>query len=265
MARPLRACGVAFCAGTLGAIAIDPPFGGVLSPEPDRISVVYGVLSVLVCGLALLSGAVAGIAGSVWARCAVYAAAAAGAVGLWLLLFPAILRGLAGLIPAADVAAYFGAIDEMHGVPPTLAGFGMLAPCLFAVGVALGLAWRERSLLWLYAAACGLAVAGLAAAHIRFLGYAEAVAAVMLPVALQWVGSGLVAAARQGVARRAVVAAFLLPPLLPAGAAAGGSPRQPQGEACHVRDNGRIIISPKHRRLHARAGGVAEPAFGDRA
>jgi hypothetical protein len=236
VSRPLIACGLAFCLGTLCAIALDPPFGGLMSPEPDRISVVYGVLAGLVCGLSLLSGPIARVAGSAWMRFALYGVACAGAVGLWLALFPAILRGLAGLIPAADVAAYFGAIDEMHGVPLSLSGFGMLAPCLLAVGFALSLAWRQRSLLWCYAAACGLVVAGLAMAHIRFLGYAEAVAAAMVPLALQHVSDGLARPAAGRIGRRVVMAVFLLPPILPFGSVAARPAEAAPGAPCRVRD-----------------------------
>jgi hypothetical protein len=236
MTAALRACGAAFCAGTIAVILLDPPSGGMLSPEPDRISIVYGVLAVLICGITFLSGLVERAARSVLSRCIAYGAVCAAAVGLWLWLFPAILRGLSGLIPAADVAAYFGAIDEMHGISPTVSGVGLLVPCVLAIAVACALGWRTWSLLWAYAAACGAVVAVLAVLHIRFLGYAEAAAAAMLPVALCAVSAGAGPQGRPRLLRRAVIAAFLIPPILPLVAPAGGGVQAGAGEVCHVRD-----------------------------
>ncbi len=231
--RALRACGMAFCAGTAAAILLDPPAGGLLSPEPDRISVVFGVLAVLLCGVAFMSGLVERWARSVLSRGLAYGAVCGAAVGLWLWLFPAITEGLAGLIPAADVAAYFGIINEMRGVPPTLSGAALLMPCVMAIGLALVLGWRSKNLLWAYAAGCGAVVATLAVLHIRFLGYAEVVAAVMLPVALSLVSSGGGSPRRLWILRRAVIVACLAPPILPLG---GDGAQAAAGGACRVAD-----------------------------
>jgi hypothetical protein len=236
MGRPLRLCFSAFCAVMLIAMLADPPFEGRFAPQFDRISVVYGALAAMLCALAWLLGPVGKRLHTVWARAAAAGALAAATLAVWLALFPMILSGLAGLIPPEDVAAYFGAIDEMHPLPRTLAGALMLAPPLLAVACTAALAWQRRSLLWAYATLCGAVVAVLALQHIRFLAYGEAAASIMLPVVLDALSASRLPELAQSLLRPTAIAAFLLLPILPvkAPAAPTAGAATARGEPCHV-------------------------------
>jgi hypothetical protein len=235
MTRALRTCFMSFLIVILAALLIDPPFEGRFAPVVDRISIAYAVLALMLCALAWLSASINAIARTVWTRCASYGAVSVATLGLWLTLFPNILHGLSGLIPAEDVAAYFGVIDEMKALPHTLGGALMIAPSVLSILAAVIISWQRQSLLWAYAALCGAGVVILAFQYIRFLGYAEAMAAAMLPVALDAIGSSRLQPALQSLSRQSAIATFLLLPILPTAAPAKPA-TSGAGAPCSVRD-----------------------------
>jgi len=214
VAGALKACGAAYAAVVVAAVLIDPPYGGLLSPEVDCVSVVYAALALLVGGaawtLALLGSR---ITLSPWKRvvCAVLAGIAV--IAIWLWLYPRVLHGLQGLVPAADAQAFFGSIAEMQPVAHNLYGMSLLMTGGFAVVSALGLAWYQRNALWLYAAACGIVVVALASMYVRFLGYSEAIGVLMLLATLAAPGALSWPAGWQAAFRAIVAALFLFGPL----------------------------------------------------
>jgi hypothetical protein len=212
MARPLKVGAASFAAGIAVALLIDPPNGGYLSSEPDCLSVVYLVLSLLICGSAWLLVYTSRSIGKIWGRISLCSVAATTVVGIWLLLFPPIVHGLNGLVPSADAEAYFGAISEMQPLLLSPLSVALLLPSVLAVVAAFCLAWRTRSLMWGYVSLCGFAVVVLAQSHIRFLGYAEAVAALTLPIILEFVTSSPVSALRKGSIRLSVLTVFMITP-----------------------------------------------------
>jgi hypothetical protein len=214
MARPLKAAAASFAAGVAVAWLIDPPNGGYLSPEPDCLSVVYLALSVLVCGASWFLVDVGRGIGGIWGRIALSVAAGAAAVSIWLLLFPSIVHGLGGLVPTSEVEAYFGAITEMQPLRLSLFSAGLLLPGILAVVAAFCLAWRTRNPLWAYASMCGCASVVLAQSHLRFVGYTEAGAALMLPVILEFVTLSPIPARWKAPSRMSALAAFLIAPTL---------------------------------------------------
>jgi hypothetical protein len=214
MARPLKVVAASFAAGIAAALLVDPPHGGYLSPEPDRLSVVYLALSILICSAAWLLVYAGQSIAKVWGRISLSLVGGATVLCVWLLLFPAITHGLGGLVPADNVAAYFGAIIEMQPVRLSLRSVGLLLLGILAVVAASWLAWRTRSLLWAYVGLCGCAAVVLAQYHIRFLGYTEAAAALMLPVILEFVTSSRMSEQRKRSIRVSVLAAFLAAPTM---------------------------------------------------
>ena len=209
-----RICAVTFAAGTACAALIDPPAGGRLAPEIDCVSIVFAILAMLIAAASLASIPLARAIASAPARLAAYAVICAFVLAIWLSLFPQVTRGLSGLVPAADVTAYFGAISEMQPIPAAPRGLAMLAIGLAGTASAAIIAWRTRELPFAYAAVCGAVIVILAAHYIRFLGYAEAAGAVMLPIAMAHLGAPEVPQPRQALRRRAAIAVFLLPALV---------------------------------------------------
>jgi hypothetical protein len=215
LAPCLAICGTTFAATIVVAVLCDPPYGGWLSPEVDCLSVVYVVFAAGACATAWLLAALGRYTSSVWMRalCAVVVCSAV--LGVWLWLYPNIIHGLSGLVPSSEVQAYFGAIAEMRHLRLDAHDTSLLVSGSLAVLVAIYLAVVRCSLLWAYAATCGLIIVALAASYIRFLVYAETIAAVMLPIAVEAAGrmQGSPTAAR--MLRVVVLAAFFLGPQLP--------------------------------------------------
>ena len=172
-------------------------------------------------------------------------AAGATVIGTWLWLYPSITQGLDGLVPPADAQAFFSAITEMRPMSMTVHDISMLLTGTAGVLLALGLAWRTRSALWAYAAGCGLVVLALAISHIRFVVYAEAIGALMLPVALELASSSQLSASRQSLLRLAIIAGCFLGPQLPAMALGKAGHSTDIMGNCHVAD-----IAPALRQLN---------------
>jgi hypothetical protein len=213
IARPLRSCGTAFVATMVIAVLIDPPSGGWLSPEVDCVSIVFVVLAALICAAAWLLALSGPRMTSVWIRSCGSVLIGVAVIGLWLWLYPRLTQGLGGLVPAQDADVLFGAIAEMQPVTHDLHGLSLLMTGAFAVVLALRLAWRQRSALWLYAAGCGCVVVALAASHVRFIAYPEASGVLMLLATLGWAGSPPQTYSRLSMFRAAVTAIFLFGPL----------------------------------------------------
>jgi hypothetical protein len=212
VAGAIRSCGTAFAAAVVAAVLIDPPYGGFLSVEIDCISIVYAVLAVLLCGAAWALASLGLHVASVWRRIVCALLTGLIVVGIWLWLYPRVLRGLGGLVPPEDARAFFGTIAEMRPIGHDLRSMSLLLTGIFAIGAALGLAWKRRNALWLYAAGCGIVVVTLAAMYVRFLGYSEAIGVLMLLAMLGASGSWPQARGTQALLRAGVTAAFLFGP-----------------------------------------------------
>lgn len=236
LSRCLTACALAFATTVATAVLCDPPHGGWLSPEVDCNSIVYVVLALLVCAAAWFLVACGRYLNSASLR-----GLSAGAVGglvlsIWLWLYPDFMRGLSGLVPPSAAQAYFGAIAEMRRLRFDGQDIGLLVSGTLAVLAALALAIGKRSLLWGYAAACGLFVVALAASYIRFVVYAEAIAAMMLPIALQAASQVRGSPVLRSFLPIAVLAAFYLGPQLPALAVGSNRGAGDIMARCHVAD-----------------------------
>lgn len=213
VAGALTGCGTAYAAAMGAAVLIDPPYGGFLSPEVDCVSVAYVVLAGLVGGAAWALALLGPRLTSPWRRVSVAVLAGVTVIGCWLWLFPRVSQGLAGLVPSADARAFFGAISEMQPIGHDFHGLSLLMTGILAVISALGLAWLQRSAMWLYAAGCGAVVVILAAMYVRFLGYSEAIGVLMLLAVLGAVSALPKAIGNQMVVRTAMAAAFLFGPM----------------------------------------------------
>jgi hypothetical protein len=220
------------------ALTIDPPHGGILIPEIDRLSIVYAALGIAVAIAGLwLAGldrrnlpperrAILGIGGALIA------------FALWLARFPTVALGPYGLIPASDMRQFFGNMSETQPVHDISEAALLLGPGGLALAYALLNSARHRRSppgcgLWLIGAAAIALGLGLTARFVIFAPYPAAAAALLLPVALadasaRWSRQP----SRAAIARVSVIAVTLFAPYTPAFAAAKSS--GPTGK-CHLR------------------------------
>ena len=203
----LVAASVTFLLVTVSAWVVDPPAAGLWAVEPDRISLPFVLL-------ALGAAVIAGLAHATRRRW-LTVGVGAGVAGVWLLLFPQMHRGTAGLMaPEAAAAAFFDGILEMLPVDGAEGVLEDLLGGLFSVAVLGVLAWRRPGVVRVYALACAVGLLGLAAAHIRFAAYPAVAGAVVLPCVLAWISRSGWAPARQSTVRLAVLLPLLLTPML---------------------------------------------------
>jgi len=237
------------------ALTIDPPHGGFLIPEIDRLSIVYAALGIAVAitGLWLAwldrghlppkRRAILGIGGALLAFV------------LWLARFPTVALGPYGLIPASDMRLFFGNMSETQPVHDVSEAALLLGPGGLALAYALFNAGRRRHSppgcgLWLIGAAAIALGLGLTARFVIFAPYPAAAAALLLPVALadasaRWSSQP----SRAAIARVSVIAVTLFAPYTPAFAAAKSA--VPTGQ-CHLRHiapllrpaAGAIVLAP---------------------
>jgi hypothetical protein len=228
------------------AVLVDPPYGGRLSPEIDCISIVYAVLSIVVCAAACFLPILGRYTTSAAVRFLHCILTGAAVIGLWLWLYPELTHGLQGLAPNSDAAVYFSTIQEMQPLRADAQGAVMLTAGALGVLVAFGLALETRNLLWSYAAGCGLVVLALAVAHIRFAIYAQAIGALMLPVALEFASTSRLSLARQRLLRVTLLMTFFWGPWLPALTAGVEHSSTGGMAACHVSDIVPVLLDKKN-------------------
>ena len=214
IARMIRATGVAFLLVVAGALAVDPPYAGYAAAEIDRISKVYLLLAFAICMTGCAGVEIDRLALRRWSRIAAWLAVPAIYLGVWIGLFPTVVRGPDGLMSAAETHAFLDGISEMMPVH----GAGEAVEFLLTgVAAALLLAWlsaTRRSLLLGYAAICGCILVVLGGMHVRFAAYTAAAASVMLPMLISrcsiWLSDRTEAV--QATARVALMAVFVLLP-----------------------------------------------------
>ncbi len=190
--RPLGATlarlGAGFAAILWVALWIDPPHGGWLTPEIDRLSIVYAMLGLAVSIVGIcLAGLDRKVHGNL--RMGLGIAAAGTAFAAWLATYPTVALGPYALIPVREMHAFFGGIIEDQPATTLSLAASRLAPGLLALAYALHRAWRCRHApdiagLWLILIA-GLALAlGLTARMMIFQQYPAAFAVALAPLAL---------------------------------------------------------------------------------
>ena len=218
----------------------DPPAGGFLAVEPDRIS--------LPCVLLSLGVALPAAAAHLGLGRAVVVGTGLGSAIIWLVAFPQVLHGTAGLMTAEQAQAFFGRIEEMQPVNSFDMAMACLTGGLFAVGTLLALAWRHRAGPWLlhllYAAACSAAMLALATLHVRFAAYPALAGAALLPVALGSIDTSAVSQAAQSAGRLACLAVLIGFPALAPFVALAAKKDQPTAQGCPV--DGAVTLLQGH-------------------
>lgn len=216
-------------AGTLWlALWLDPPHGGMLVAEIDRLSIVYAILGTAVATaglwLAWLDGTATGRGR------AVLGTGGAGLLfALWLSAFPTVALGPFGLLPPSTVHAFFGSMAEVQPVGDFGRATALLGPAAFGLAYVLYRTWRARrdaleTGLWLVAATALVLAIGLTARMIIFEQYPAAIAAGLAPVALHEISTRCAGHRRRaGIMRVGLIWLPVLMVYLPAGRANAGS------------------------------------------
>lgn len=237
----LARLGAGFAAMLWLALWIDPPHGGILVREIDRLSIVYAMLGLAVaatcCWLAGLDRmprpglrAILGVTGAL------------ATLGIWLSMFPAVALGPFGLVPAPVMKIFFGHMTETQPVRGYAEGTALLGPGMLVCGYALTRAVMARRTpvrrgVWLILAS-GIALAiGLTDRMVIFQQYPAAFAAGLAPVALHDISTRLARFPKWAAAAR--LALVWLPPLLlyvPAASAQAPSTRPAEvSKTCSMR------------------------------
>jgi len=200
--RALLAVAPGLLAVLLLALAIDPGTGSDWIGAVDRISLVYVALAV----------ALGVIGAGCWAldRTAVRAGprAAGGillvllAIGTWVAAFLIVRRGTDAPVGSAAALAIFDRTTDMRAVTTLDDGLRILLPGLLACAVLAWWAWRQRSLVILYAVLCGLVLVGLAMWHRRFATDGAVLAAAVLVLLLSRISRAPWGAGLAGTAAR---------------------------------------------------------------
>jgi hypothetical protein len=236
LSRPIGAglawCGAGFFVTTTLATLIDPPHGGPLIAETDRISIIYVVLA---GATALALGWFAWLDRQKYSpklRAALGMIGAALCLAGWLALFPRVALGPFGLIPARDMKLFFGQMSEVQPIKGYVHISLILAPGALAACYAVFCAWRQRAVLLASAAWLMLSVAIILSVALtaRFLifqqipaGFAAALVPIMLTDVTRHFANRPVQVA---VARVGIFALFILGPYMPGVAHALAHPKR---------------------------------------
>jgi hypothetical protein len=171
-------------------LAVDPPFGGYLTVEIDRISIAYLAMSAFGAAVGWLLYSLDWLGLAPQPRAFAGGAAAVMATVAWLALYPAVLAGPDGVLNGEHAHAFDG-ISEMLPVGSLEDAAFFLLQGVFGAAVAMSLAIRRRSLAFAYAASCVLLLVLAAALHRRFATYAACAGAIALPVAITLISTRL--------------------------------------------------------------------------
>ncbi|HVJ52026.1 MAG TPA: hypothetical protein VM689_06160 [Aliidongia sp.] len=213
----IRRCGTAYLIMLALALLIDPPYSGYGAVEIDRLSIVFLALGLV----AFASGQILAAVGRSTlpaAYCILLGGGSALALfGIWVALFPAVIRGPAGLLTPEETEALFGAIVEMEPITKIDSMLSYLACGTLAAIFALHQFLQRREPIWGWIALCSAGLVGLGLAHIRFSTYSEIIGAAALPLILaRWDESGARYPERaRALVRVGLVSLFILLPILP--------------------------------------------------
>jgi hypothetical protein len=228
--------GAAFAAIIGLALAVDPPFGGYLSADLDRLSLAWLDLGLLSAVIGWSWWGLDRLGLSIRTRALLGCGAATACSLVWLALFPAVLRGPAGVMSPEQAHAFLDVIAEMRPIR-SLGDAGLfLLPGVFGTVVAGIQAVRRRSPGWSYVVFCFMLLLLLGAQHRRFSTYSACAGAAMMPIAITMISrrydswSPALAAA----ARLSLLFGLIVAPLIIHRATAGAAATAPRVAKCDL-------------------------------
>lgn len=246
--RPVIARGLLAAHATMALLLtlawlVDPPAPGLLSVEPDRLSLPFVLLAVGAAVTAI-------VARQADRRIPTLLYGTALAVA-WLAAFPQFLHGTSGLMTPEQAHAFFDDIGEMEPVRDIDGAIEALLGGAFATMALSFFAWRANTrrdtqadcLPLGFAIACVVALLALASLHIRFAAYPSVAGAAMLPIVLAAISRAGWTPVHRSLARAAIVLLLITAPLMAPLAATAG-PSAGMGRQCSLA--GAITLLAKH-------------------
>ena len=247
---------LALAAGHLGvlvlAIAIDPPAGGRLAVEVDRLSLPYVELGAGMLVIPFILRRFVPAVASPWIAAILAGAILAVPLIAWVVHYPGVLKGTGGIFSAEAIERVWQYVAEMQPVKSAQnIGLMIALPALVLVASMAALLRRQPTPKALLLAAFAVFLLYIGVKHVRFAMYPQLAAAVALGVVTEIVTRGAQAPAK----RLALVAAWLgllvgpfaLSSMLPSDKATQG-----QGGSCDPRPlrqelaplAGQIVLTP---------------------
>lgn len=256
--------GAAFLGVMLLALALDPPHGGWMVAEVDRVSIVYVALAIVVAAAGLWLACLDRLKLRAETRRALGVGGALALFALWLALYPRVALGPAALMPAAERHLFFDIIAEAQPVRTFADAASTLGPGLLAVAYTVWRCWRDRRRavaagIWLLlAAGIGLGI-GLTAGWCIFEEYPTGAAAVLLPVALTDLSALLARRPSAAAAARVgLIGVLLMGPYLPGFVGAALAKATPALPSCDLHHAARLLAPAAGKIVLTRPGEVPE-------
>lgn len=214
LARAIANTGLGLAVTVITAWGVNPPHGGYLMEDLDRVSLVFVALSVAIAGTGLLVRALDELVQPPVTRLGWSVAGGGICALIWTTMFAPTLLGTTAVIDEAAARAMFRDIAEM--APVTSVGqflTYLLTGCLGNAAL-IWLAARRRTIVLCYCAAVAIVLVALGQMHLRFASYPEALGAVMLPIVVTLLADRARAwpAWRQPLPRVATILLFVLVP-----------------------------------------------------
>jgi len=214
LARAIANTGLGLAATVITAWAVNPPPGGYLMEDLDRVSLVFVALSVAIAGTGLLVRALDELVQPPITRLGWSVAGGGICALIWTTMFSPALLGTTAVIDDAATRAMFRDIAEMAPVSSVEQFLTyLLTGCLGTAALVL-LAVRHRTIVLCYGAVVAIILVALGQMHLRFASYPEAVGAVMLPIVVtMWADRARAWPAwREPLPRMATILLFVLVP-----------------------------------------------------
>jgi hypothetical protein len=246
-----RDFGAALLAIVVLALLIDPPPSGRWAVEIDRLSRPFVELAALMMAVALLGRYVPRLAAGSWPAAIAAGALAGLAVGIWVLIYPAILRGAEGVFSAEAWLRIWRTNNEMRSPLETAndTAVFLVVPLTILVAAVALLLWRRPRPTDVLAVIAMAFVAYMACRHVRLAIYLQLAAAVAAALLLDFMASRL-PALHQRLA--IIVATFALATapyvggfFFPASSAAAADGCDARAAAADLSDfAGKVVLSP---------------------
>ncbi|MGH6837601.1 MAG: hypothetical protein ACREDT_02130 [Methylocella sp.] len=181
----VEGCALGFTVIAVAAWLLDPPHGGLLAIEVDRLSLPYVLLgpALLAAAKALARFSLPGAGG----RLAAVLGVGLLTLVLWLAVFPELARGIAPGTPAEVQRLIWDNNPELQPIETArrLIGWGGGGTlCLLFFSLELLNVRHDRRRFWLhsYATFCAATLLAMSLIHIRFAPYASAAGAAALAI-----------------------------------------------------------------------------------